>query len=133
MDGAMLTLRGKYTNGEIELLDPAPSNRDCLVLVTFVDSRSASSRIVDTRAADARQDQGGAASAARTLETLTPREHDVLRLMPTGNNNREIAQKLGISEGTARNYVSRIYRKLDASNRAEAVAKALRWALIALD
>lgn len=117
----MLTLRGKFANGEIELLDPAPGQDECFVLVTFVNDRQP-----EARPASALPINGD-------FEVLTPRERDVLRLMPTGRNNREIAQKLGISEGTTRNYISRIYRKLDANNRAEAVAKAVRRDLILLD
>ena len=130
----MLTLRGKFTNGEIELLDPAPGAEECFVLITFVDENGTQLRSVDARLSEV------AAPALETpslptgdMEPLTRREHEVLRLMPTGRNNREMAQKLGISEGTTRNYVSRIYRKLEASNRAEAVAKAVRWDLIPLD
>ncbi len=128
----MLTLRGKFTNGEIELLDPPPGSDECMVLITFVDEQSTG--VADTRLTRP-VESAAEASALPTddMEPLTRREHEVLRLMPTGRNNREMAQKLGISEGTTRNYVSRIYRKLDASNRAEAVAKAVRWELIPLD
>jgi DNA-binding NarL/FixJ family response regulator len=130
----MLTLRGKFTNGEIQLLDPAPGSEECFVLITFVDEQSTELRSVNAQLTPMnRPGPGPSARPTHDMEPLTRREHEVLRLMPTGKNNREMAQKLGISEGTTRNYVSRIYRKLDAGNRAEAVAKAVRWALIPLD
>ena len=50
---------------------------------------------------------------------LTQRESDVLRIMALGANNAEIARQLGLGEKTVRNYVSRLYRKLDLKNRAQ--------------
>ncbi len=50
---------------------------------------------------------------------LTQRESDVLRIMAQGANNAEIARQLQLGEKTVRNYVSRLYRKLDLSNRAQ--------------
>jgi DNA-binding NarL/FixJ family response regulator len=39
--------------------------------------------------------------------SLTPRERDVLRLVPTGMRNKQIAKKLGITEGTVKLYRGR--------------------------
>ena len=50
---------------------------------------------------------------------LTQREWDVLHIMAQGANNAEIARRLGLGEKTVRNYVSRLYRKLDLNNRAQ--------------
>ena len=50
---------------------------------------------------------------------LTQRESDVLRIMAQGANNAEIARQLHLGEKTVRNYVSRLYRKLDLNNRAQ--------------
>ena len=52
---------------------------------------------------------------------LGRREAEVLRLMAQGATNDRIAWKLGISPGTVKTHVKNILRKLDASNRAEAV------------
>lgn len=52
---------------------------------------------------------------------LTKREQQVLSLIAKGWNNFQIANNLCISEQTARNYVSRIYGKLEISSRAEAI------------
>jgi DNA-binding NarL/FixJ family response regulator len=50
---------------------------------------------------------------------LTRRERDIFEVMGRGATNREIAQLLGLSEKTVRNYVSRLYRKLAVQNRAQ--------------
>ncbi len=57
---------------------------------------------------------------------LTPREVEVLALMAAGATNAGIARELFIAEGTVKSHVQRILRKLDATNRAEAVARYLR-------
>jgi DNA-binding NarL/FixJ family response regulator len=50
---------------------------------------------------------------------LTQRESDVLRMVAQGATNTQIAAQLGLGEKTVRNYVSRLYRKLSLSSRAE--------------
>jgi NarL family two-component system response regulator LiaR len=61
---------------------------------------------------------------------LTTREHQVLTLMVEGLTNPEIAERLTISRSTARAHVSNILSKLGVSNRAEAIALALRQELV---
>lgn len=61
---------------------------------------------------------------------LTPREHEVLELLVEGLTNPEIAERLTVSRSTARAHVSHILSKLDVSNRAEAVALALKQGLV---
>ena len=63
---------------------------------------------------------------------LTPREDEVLELLSRGLPNKLIAQRLGISEPTAKFHVSAIYAKLGVASRAEAVSKAARAGLITL-
>lgn len=61
------------------------------------------------------------ASHARSrIEKLTPRENDVLRLLAQGDTNAEIAETLGMREGTVKAHVSRILMSLGASNRVQA-------------
>ena len=62
--------------------------------------------------------------------SLTPREIEVLHMMADGLSNEEIAKKLYISEGTVRNYVSRIYARLDARDRTQAVLIAMRLGIV---
>jgi NarL family two-component system response regulator LiaR len=61
---------------------------------------------------------------------LTAREREVLVLMVEGLSNAEIAQRLVISESTAKFHVSNILSKLEAGSRAEAVAVALQNHLV---
>jgi len=55
---------------------------------------------------------------------LTERELDVLRLLVTGKDNREIARDLYLTEGTVKNYISTIYSKLEVADRVQAILKA---------
>ena len=52
---------------------------------------------------------------------LTARERDVMRLLAQGLSNLEISQNLFLSEKTVRNYISNLYRKLNITNRVEAI------------
>jgi PAS domain S-box-containing protein len=61
---------------------------------------------------------------------LTARELDVLRLAAQGLTVKEIAAELAIHQSTVKTHLEHIYRKLDASDRAAAVAQALRQGLI---
>jgi DNA-binding CsgD family transcriptional regulator len=67
----------------------------------------------------------------RIVENLTHREREVLACVVEGCDARTIAQTVGITHATARNYVQRILTKLGARNKAEAVNVALRYNLIA--
>ena len=60
------------------------------------------------------------------IEALTPREAEVLALMAKGLSNKAIADRLKISEHTAKFHVSSILAKLGASTRTEAVTRGLK-------
>ncbi|ADB52773.1 helix-turn-helix transcriptional regulator [Conexibacter woesei] len=64
-----------------------------------------------------------ASAAAAATGELTARELQVLELLATGRTNAEIATALMISEGTVKHHVKNLLRKLNASNRADAVAR----------
>ena len=53
---------------------------------------------------------------------LSPREHEVLRLVAAGRNNREAAAELFISEATVKTHLLHVYAKLGVNDRAAAVA-----------
>ena len=53
------------------------------------------------------------------MDHITPRESEILLLIVEGLNNTEIGVRLGISSSTVRNYVSRLFNKLNVSRRAE--------------
>lgn len=63
--------------------------------------------------------------------TLTPREIEVLQLAANGCSGNEIAVELTVTPATVKTHFERIYQKYGASNRASAVAKAIREGLIA--
>lgn len=58
---------------------------------------------------------------ARGDELLSPRERDVVRLVAAGYGNREVAQQLGLSVHTIKNYLFNVFDKLGISSRAELV------------
>lgn len=66
----------------------------------------------------------------RPVEGLTPREHQVLTLLADGLHNREIAERLSVSEHTVKFHLGAIFGKLGASTRTEAVQKGLRLGMI---
>jgi RNA polymerase sigma factor (sigma-70 family) len=59
----------------------------------------------------------------QAVESLSPREREVLELVAEGSLFKEIAEKLGVSFGTVHTYCRRIYEKLHVRSRAQAVAK----------
>jgi DNA-binding NarL/FixJ family response regulator len=63
-------------------------------------------------------------------ESLTTRETEVLRLMAAGFSNREIADALGMAEGTVKNHVSSILGKLGVKDRTRAVLTAIENGLV---
>jgi LuxR family maltose regulon positive regulatory protein len=70
------------------------------------------------------------ASAAELPEPLTEREQRILRYLPTMLTNAEIGAEVFVSLNTVKTHLRSIYRKLDASGRAEAVEKARRLGLL---
>ena len=72
--------------------------------------------------------------AARTTtatdDELSGRELEVLRLLPSDLSFREIGSALFVSHNTVKTHVQRIYRKLGADTRAEAVARARELRLL---
>lgn len=62
----------------------------------------------------------------KKINSLTKREYEVLMLIAEGLNNRDIAEKLFISEKTVKNHVSSIFKKLDLNDRVQATIFAYR-------
>jgi DNA-binding NarL/FixJ family response regulator len=88
-------------------------------------SPSVTRRVVDRMA---KQPTPDLADRAR-LDTLTPREHDVLELIARGLSNREIAAALVVEESTIRTHVKRILMKLNLRDRVQAVILAYETGL----
>jgi two-component system NarL family response regulator len=83
----------------------------------------------DYKATAALQQASGSLAAprpeqTRKLQSLTSREREVLACIAEGDDNRTIAQRLGIGEGTVRSHVHLLLQKLQVSNRTQA---ALLW------
>ena len=66
------------------------------------------------------------------LALLTKRELEVLKLMAVGSYNKEIGEKLNISERTVKNHISSIFKKIDVSDRTQAAIFAIRNDLISI-
>lgn len=67
---------------------------------------------------------------ARTELGISPSEHTVLAEIAAGRSNKEIALRLGISPNTVKTHVSRIYSKLGARRRTDAVNRARELGLV---
>ncbi|MEP6485197.1 MAG: response regulator transcription factor [Rudaea sp.] len=63
-------------------------------------------------------------------DPLTERETEILRLMAGGYSNKEIANSLGVAEGTVKNHVSNILSKLGVRDRTRAVLKAFEIGIV---
>jgi DNA-binding NarL/FixJ family response regulator len=63
-------------------------------------------------------------------DPLTERETEILRLMAGGYSNKEIANSLGVAEGTVKNHVSNILSKMGVRDRTRAVLKAFEMSLL---
>jgi DNA-binding NarL/FixJ family response regulator len=64
--------------------------------------------------------------------SLTERERDVIQRLARGMSNKEIAAALGVSERTVKFHVASLFTKLGASNRTEAVTRAVHAGLVSL-
>ena len=64
------------------------------------------------------------------LQPLSKREQDVLEQLATGKSTREIAEVLELGDETVKSHLSRIYAKLKASDRVQAVVIAMRHGLV---
>jgi DNA-binding NarL/FixJ family response regulator len=71
-------------------------------------------------------------STAPPTPALTPRERMVLEQLARGLGNKQIAAALGISERTVKFHVSSVFTKLEATNRTEAVTRAVQAGVITL-
>jgi DNA-binding NarL/FixJ family response regulator len=76
--------------------------------------------------------RGRGSARAGSLESLTPREHQVLGLIAGGRSNREIARTLGVSEKTVKAHVSSVLAKLGVQDRTQAAVFAVRHGVAAV-
>jgi DNA-binding NarL/FixJ family response regulator len=120
-------LRAELAEFGIEVVAEAPT-------VAAAESRAGADAIVIAPASRSRaRDHAGSEDDAVSLgEPLTPRERQVLDLIALGLPNKEIAHRLAISDQTVKFHVASIIAKLGATNRTDAVRRALRSGLIAI-
>jgi len=76
-----------------------------------------SSRVLETLL---RREAGGRAASS----VLTPREIEIVRMVASGLRNRELARRLGVTEGTVKIHLHNIYKKLKVQSRVELVLHA---------
>jgi two-component system nitrate/nitrite response regulator NarL len=108
----------------------------------YLSKESSRERICDAVAAVARGEvvlssevQAGLASEIQIREkdarpALTPREHEILVLTANGNSAPDIGKQLHLSQSTVKTHLKSLYEKLGVSDRAAAVAEAMRRGLL---
>lgn len=82
---------------------------------SYVPPMLAASLLLEMREANSQQKQ-----AASPLDELTPREREILEGLAAGLSNKEIGEKLFLSEKTVKHYMTNILQKLQVRNRVEA-------------
>ena len=93
--------------------------------------RSRQKQVVVVKEVRVREDGPFVLDAEKLKElTITPREHEILGLIAAGLSNREIGEKLFVSENTVKTHSSRLFEKLSVNRRVQAVQKARELRLI---
>lgn len=90
--------------------------------------RSAVGRFFSERLHPGKEDEKGSPEAAK-IKSLTERERQVVTLIGEGLKNKQIAERLFISETTVRHHLTSVFSKLDVSDRLELVIYAYRQGL----
>jgi DNA-binding NarL/FixJ family response regulator len=99
-------------------------------LLTAIRAVAEGLSVFDDASTGALQRPAGTRDPREPVEPLTPREHEVLQLLGSGHSNKEIAQRLSISEHTAKFHVAKLLQKLGAESRSEAVFIGARLGLL---
>jgi DNA-binding NarL/FixJ family response regulator len=127
-----LVLRGMQAGAAGYLLKDQPAE-EIVEAVRSVARGEALFRTSGAARAIARLGQGSRSPsslpAARPRDALTERETEVLKSIAGGLNNRQIADRLVISEATVKTHINNIFAKLDLQDRAQAVAYAFTHGL----
>jgi len=79
---------------------------------------------------EARMSEGGSASGEQKSPALSKREREILQKVADGATTRQVATDLGISPHTVKTHLERIFEKLGANDRAQAVAIAIRTGVV---
>jgi DNA-binding CsgD family transcriptional regulator len=130
--GARSRLRNESAAAGLEIVGEAASIEDADALGVDVDAWLVVPGNAEPRVGDELAEHAPADSDAPIFESLTPRELDVLELLAEGLPNKAIAVRLAISDQTVKFHVASIYGKLQASNRTDAVRRAVGRGIITL-
>lgn len=74
-------------------------------------------------------EDGGRTERKHPIDSLTPREREILDLLADGQSNKAIANRLGISDGTVKLHVKAVLRKLRVRSRVEAAVIAVEYSM----
>ena len=77
--------------------------------------------------------QGQGSRSQQAINSLTPREREVLEALADGLSDKEIAERLSVSVGTVGNHFMNIFKKLGVNSRLQALVFALRHGLVDID
>lgn len=96
---------------------------DPALLIDCLDSVRAGDEWIDRHL----QAEAARAPATRDRSLLSPRETELVKLVRQGLRNRDIAEKLGITEGTVKVYLHSVFEKTGVANRTELAIRAAEW------
>ena len=96
---------------------------DPALLIDCLDSVRAGDEWIDPQL----KRQPTASGAARDKSLLSPRETELVGLVRQGLRNRDIAERLGITEGTVKAYLHTVFDKTGVANRTELAIRAAEW------
>ncbi len=69
----------------------------------------------------------------KSSDILSERESEILKLVALGMSNKDIADRLFLSERTIKSHLTNIFNKLNVASRSEAIVRGLQWRLVTLE
>ena len=96
---------------------------DPALLLDCLDSVRAGDEWIDRHL----QDEAARTAQSRDKALLSPRETELVQLVRQGLRNRDIADRLGITEGTVKVYLHTVFEKTGVANRTELAIRAAEW------
>jgi two-component system, NarL family, nitrate/nitrite response regulator NarL len=108
------------------LKDATPEDLSQAINVALSGSGNVLSPRVIQNLFEDQQSEGSGANGRKNEYSLTEREHDILALLSEGRSNRDIAQRLFLSEKTVKAHLAAIFRKLGVTNRTQAAMVAVQ-------
>jgi LuxR family transcriptional regulator, maltose regulon positive regulatory protein len=125
LDAIAAALEAAAAEGYVRVfVDEGMSMRDLLRQATARGIAGGYTRNVLAAFEEAPVTTQGNGAAAAAAQLLTPREHEILRLIAAGMRNQEIAKQLFISPATVKRHIANVYNKLGVTHRTEALKRA---------